>query len=249
MTIYSSQKSLTALQDTLNTDLNNVYSWCTDNKLQINPLKTTFVLFHNPQTSISSPITVSLNTYVIPTSDTVKFLGITLDKHLKFNSHANSLIKKVSLGIRIIIKTRAFFHPHIIRSLYHAYINSHLSYCLSSWGNTYAIHLKPPLRLQNQAIKLMAFSSFRCHSLPIYQRLNILPIQQLSSVSGCFLYCLTCRSLCVDPWEKHWLLICDYGDDEVLICDANEDQDGDLIGRSAWKKAFLGPADSYQVMT
>lgn len=178
-TIYSSHKSLTELQETLNTDLNNVYSWCIDNQLQINPLKTTFVLFHNPQTVISSSMTVSLNTFVIPTSDTVKFLGVTLDKHLKFNSHANSLIKKVSFGIRIIIKMRSFFQPHVISSLYHAYINSHLSYCLSSWGNTYAIHLKPLRRLQNQAIKLMTFSSFRCHSLPIYQHLRILPIQQL----------------------------------------------------------------------
>lgn len=178
-TIYSPHKSLTALQDTLNADLNNVHSWCRNNKLQINPTKTTFVLFHSPQTVVSSSITVLLDNYTLLASDNVKFLGVTLDKHLKYNSHANSLIKRVSFGIRIIITTRAFFQPHVLISLYHAYINSHLSYCLSSWGNTYAIHLKPLQRLQNQAIKLMTFSPFRCHSLPIYQHLRILPIQQL----------------------------------------------------------------------
>lgn len=39
-----------------------------------------------------------------------------------------------------------------------------------------------------------------------------------------------------DAWNKHWLLVFDYGDEEVLICDADMDSAGDLTGRRCWKK-------------
>lgn len=44
------------------------------------------------------------------------------------------------------------------------------------------------------------------------------------------------RSASGDSWNKHWLLVFDYGDDEVLICDADMDAAGDLTGRRYWKK-------------
>lgn len=44
------------------------------------------------------------------------------------------------------------------------------------------------------------------------------------------------RSLSGDSWNKHWLLVFDYGEDEVLICDADMDRAGELTGRRYWKK-------------
>lgn len=68
-------------------------------------------------------------------------------------------------------------------------------------------------------------------STPIMQRdtmgsaLNVLSV--IASAS---------RSVSGQSWEKHWLLVFDYGGDEVLICDADMDHAGDLTGRRAWKK-------------
>lgn len=44
------------------------------------------------------------------------------------------------------------------------------------------------------------------------------------------------RSACGDSWAKHWLVIFDYGEDVVLVCDADMDHAGDLTGRKCWKK-------------
>lgn len=65
------------------------------------------------------------------------------------------------------------------------------------------------------------------------------PIQHGGSVnlaSGALsLVASTTRSVSGDAWNKHWLLVFDYGDDEVLICDADMDA-GELTGRRYWKK-------------
>ncbi|KAH6931955.1 hypothetical protein HPB50_001842 [Hyalomma asiaticum] len=47
-----------------------------------------------------------------------------------------------------------------------------------------------------------------------------------------------------NSWEKHWLVVFDYGEDVVLVCDADMDRSGELTGRKYWKKraAFLKEA-------
>ncbi|KAH8041862.1 hypothetical protein HPB51_018656 [Rhipicephalus microplus] len=50
------------------------------------------------------------------------------------------------------------------------------------------------------------------------------------------LFASASRSAYGDSWEKHWLVIFDYGQDEVLLCDADQDHAGELTGRKSWKK-------------
>lgn len=50
----------------------------------------------------------------------------------------------------------------------------------------------------------------------------------------------TTRPVSGDAWDKHWFLVFDYGNDQVLICDA-EEVEGELTGRRYWmKKAIFG---------
>lgn len=135
--------------------------------------------FYSPQKTVTLPLSVVINHQTIPASHSTRFLGVILDKHLKFHAHAQYLLKKVSIGIHVILKARPYFPQHVILSLYYSYIHSHLSYCLSSWGNTYNTHLDNLRRLQNQAVRLMTFSPYLCRSIPLYVDLNILPLNKL----------------------------------------------------------------------
>ncbi|XP_072143460.1 uncharacterized protein [Dermacentor andersoni] len=66
------------------------------------------------------------------------------------------------------------------------------------------------------------------------------PLQQGASINGAVdtlsLFASSSRSVCGNSWEKHWLLVFDYGEEEVLICDAYMDHLGELTGRTTWKK-------------
>lgn len=137
------------------------------------------MVFHSSRTSISNSISVRLGDELIRMSDSTKFLGVVLDRHMKFNLHAQSLIRKIAFGIRVIIKTRSYFQPHVIHALYHAHVHSHLSYCISAWGNTYFTHFHQLQRLQNQALRLMTFSHYLSTATPLYNDLHIHPLHQL----------------------------------------------------------------------
>lgn len=178
-TIFTQEKCLTRLINKLNKDLQNIVSWCQSNLLQLNPTKTTFMVFHSHQKQCITSSSIFLGEHIIPASESVTFLGIILDSHLKFNLHTKYISKKISFGIRVLIKTRYFFQRHILLSLYYAFINSHLNYCISSWGNTYACHLSSIFHLQNQALRVISFSPYMVSASPLYSDLNVLPITSL----------------------------------------------------------------------
>lgn len=112
---------------------------------------------------------------------TKKFFGVILYKHLKFSEHAQVLIQKVSFSIHVIIKTRPYFSTEILLSLYYAFIHSHLSYCVWSWGNTYWSHVNRLERLQKQALRLITFKPFSSPSAPLFSNMKILPLHKLFS--------------------------------------------------------------------
>ncbi|XP_072143388.1 uncharacterized protein [Dermacentor andersoni] len=75
------------------------------------------------------------------------------------------------------------------------------------------------------------------------------PIQSTGSTSVNMLsyFASAFRSVCGNSWEKHWLVIFDYAEAAVLIYDAGQDSDGDLVGRKCWKKrTVLNKTYSYK---
>lgn len=178
-TIFAHKKSLTEVLSLLNSDLDNLVSWCKLNQLYINPAKTHFMLFHSPMRNIDPTPSITLQNVVIHASSAVLFLGVLLDTHLKFHQHINMVSKKIGFGLRVIIKTRRYFPRPIILSLYYSFIHSHLQYCLSSWGNTYLTHLSHLQHLQRQAVRLITFNSHFSEANAIFRTLNVLPLHNL----------------------------------------------------------------------
>ena len=73
--------NLERLQHNISTELNNVVRWLDLNKLQLNVLKTKYMLFHMPQKVIPH-LSFTIQDNVIDYINSFNFLGITFDCHL-----------------------------------------------------------------------------------------------------------------------------------------------------------------------
>ena len=69
----------------------------------------------------------------------------------------------------------------MLSNLYYALIYPFLIYGIIAWGNTYLTTLQPLLILQKRAIRVMIFTSFHEHSIPIFRKLNIIKLDDLIS--------------------------------------------------------------------
>ena len=107
--LYSKQKSIHHAEAELQRDLNRLGDWCTANKIYINTEKTKVMFFGSKQkiASLNMP-TLSINGESIQRAKTYTYLGIRLDEQLSMETHANSVIQRVSDKIYQLTKIRSF---------------------------------------------------------------------------------------------------------------------------------------------
>lgn len=122
---------------------------------------------------------VDLNSHLISATDCVTFLGIKLDSNLKFTHHIAFIKPKTPFGIRTLIKARTYFRLQALLSLCFAFIHSHITYGITSWWNTYNVHLSSIQHIQNTAIRIITNSSFQSNAFTLLQDSPILPISAL----------------------------------------------------------------------
>ena len=65
-----------------------------------------------------------------------KFLGVTIDNELTWQSHIANLHKKLKSAAGMLARIRHDIPPENFKTLYFALFESHLSYCITVYGNT-----------------------------------------------------------------------------------------------------------------
>ena len=78
---------------------------------------------------------VNISNYVIINSDKEKLLGVTIDNHLKFESHIKSLCSKASQKLYALSKASLYMSLKQRRMIMQSFIMSQFGYCPLIWMN------------------------------------------------------------------------------------------------------------------
>ena len=166
--------SLNALEVSCYCELRRLRNWCNANELQINPEKSTSIIFP-PKLNLPRPeVNFIYNTSSISLCDSTKYLGVTIDSTLNFKPHIIALEKRVSRSVGILSKLRFLFPSSTLLRLYYALAQPHLVYGLPIWGSTFETYRSKLQTLQNTAI--ITDSDLRTSITPNYRNLKILKI-------------------------------------------------------------------------
>ena len=98
-TLYSCNKNLEHVFSNLKYDLRNVLDWFKINPMKANPGKFQFMVLGVKNIA---PFNLNVNGKIIPSSNEVKLLGITIDNQLKFKKHIEELCKKSSYKLHAL---------------------------------------------------------------------------------------------------------------------------------------------------
>ena len=146
----------------------------------VNASKTKFVVFTTK--TIHSDTSINLDNHLIKTSDSHNFLGIHINNNKTFSDHIGYISNKVSKTIGILCKIKHFVPETVLKSIYISLVQSFLLYGVLVWDSAYHSNLKPLLTLQNRAVRLISNSHYLQHADPIFNRLNILKLQDLYKI-------------------------------------------------------------------
>ena len=136
---------------------NNIKVWMNNHYLKLNSDKTEIVLFGHPKQSRNIVIH---RTFLDPTtcirfSDSVKHLGVWLDKSLQFNLHISKIVSICFANLCNIRSIRKFLTKKSTETLVHSMITCHLDRCNSLFFGISCANLKKLQSIQNSAIRII----------------------------------------------------------------------------------------------
>ena len=127
--------------------------------LTINYKKTTYVPFSCNRSNLPDYNKLEINAHnsliEISGSDFTKYLGVYIDKFLRWDVHINT----VTRTLRSILYKFKFLNKILdvrqMKIIYHALVESRLSYGILGWGGALNIHLSSLEIVQKRFIKIM----------------------------------------------------------------------------------------------
>ncbi|KAF2893916.1 hypothetical protein ILUMI_12259 [Ignelater luminosus] len=141
-------KDIDTANANINSDLNNLIELSDKHPLSINPIQSSLILFGNAQIcdTITYRIKININNVSLPVNIEAKNLGVTLDAHLKFKMHVNSLIQKAYTKLKYLFFNRFVLSNKSRVMLCEALVLSQFNYCDVVYGP--CLEQKDRLRIQ-----------------------------------------------------------------------------------------------------
>ena len=127
-TPFTIDKTMDALLDSLENDVNILIKWFQDKYLKLNAYKCHLLI-----SSHSKDIEMNVGKEIIECENSVKLLGITLDNKLNFNEHVSNICKKASQKLHTLTRISNFMCQNKLRILMKAFIESQFGYCPLIW--------------------------------------------------------------------------------------------------------------------
>ena len=121
-------------------------------------------------------------------TNTSKYLGVQIDNKLSWKDQINAVKLKVSKGIGILAKLRCYLPLTSLKNLYNAFIQPHINYCLTVWGEQQRVTLTNQNCLK-KAVRVISFKKKHDSTKPLFKSLGILPLSEsISHIQGKFMW-------------------------------------------------------------
>lgn len=177
--VYNNRQTL---YEKMQRDINKISDWFYSNHLAVNANKTKVMVFKMKNKAEFTTPNLTLNHTVIEQVSVYKYLGFKIDDRLSFTDHVMYVKSKIMPFLSVIKRTRYLVPENTLRSLYYAYVHSHLVHLISVWGFTSETMLDRLQIIQNKAIRFVFWREYYQQGLStdyLYKKHNILKVRKL----------------------------------------------------------------------
>lgn len=189
--ILYSNADIKTLMATANNDLQLVIKWFKCNRLSLNTSKTKYIIFANKyklRTESYDDFDIVIDNEKLTKTKDIKFLGVILQDDLKWTLHINEKCKKIGQILAILNKLKHNLPGKILKTIYTALIEPHLTYAITSWANLPDTSLKRLRLLQKRAIRVINNKNYNSHTEPLFKTSEILRLCDCYKLKCCKLY-------------------------------------------------------------
>jgi ribonuclease HI len=192
--LFVSHKDINTCTMNMQSALNAITKLLGKLGLELAPMKTKVCLFSRGRRI--QHINLSINGCALTLSEVVRYLGMWLDRSLRWKKHINEIAEKTRKFLNILNILRGptwGIHPKHLRTLYISLIRSRLDYGCFLYDNSAKTHLYKLEKIQNQAMRMMG-GFIKSSPIHVMQSELGLPPLCIRRKYMAFKYCLKIRS-------------------------------------------------------
>lgn len=173
----------------INSDLRSIAEWSEDNGLKLNVGKCS-VLHVIPQDLLNalsdSGVGVRLGSESLTIRDSVKTLGVVLDKDLTFSDHVSHSVRRALGRLRGMYRFRDLLPESAKLQLAQSLVISVIQYCYPAYGNSISREDKGRIqKLQNAVLRFAFNLRLSDHVSPFREATNMLLMEDVCRIMTC----------------------------------------------------------------
>lgn len=160
-------------------DLKMISQWFNANILTLNHEKTKYLPFAPYVKGLPNLGSLDIgNGLSINEAKSVKYLGIHIDKHLRWDIHITSLVTKIRSLIPKFKFLKDYLTTNELKMMYSALVQSHLEYGIIAWGGVSDYHLNNLNVTQKWILKIIFNKEYTYPSDNLFRLSDVLDIRQ-----------------------------------------------------------------------
>lgn len=164
-------------------EIGKIKDWFDHRLLTINFNKTHFIPFSSYENQLPEYNRLTINnhgvTMEITRTDNIKYLGVTIDSHLRWDVHICQVSKTLRYMLYKFRYLRSILDITHLKIVYYALVQSRLQYGILSWGGILDTHLTKMEVLQRRILKIMYNRKYDYSSDLVFGESQVLDIRQL----------------------------------------------------------------------
>lgn len=112
--------------------------------------------------------------------DCCDYLGIKINKNLKWQTYVDTLGKQLSKKIWVISRLRCFFPYDCLLQIYKSYIQPKIDYAITVWGYTTEMNMNKIQRLQNRVARAIFnnYDYINVRGIDLVASMNLMNVRQ-----------------------------------------------------------------------
>lgn len=141
--------------------------------LHMNDSKTNFIVFsNNPGADL---LELKIYDNVVKQADSVNFLGVNIDRQMKWHEHELELRKKLLRNTFVLKELTRTCQRSIVMQAYHSLFMSHIAYSILLWGHDRA-KLEGVFKIQKRVVRSIKGLKYRESCRDAFPELDIMTI-------------------------------------------------------------------------
>ena len=167
----------------LNSDLHKIYEWLCYAKLSLNISKTKAMIVSNKKTLPKSTLNILINNEAVELVDSIKYLGIIIDRKLSFKEQQEDMLKKLNKKFYVFKRCEGKLNEESKKIFVQSLIFSHFNYCPTISFLFSDSQIDDFQKILNRFMRVILRRNSRAHRQDMLDALDWLSVKQMLNLN------------------------------------------------------------------